>query len=238
VADDRISVLKRELEAEMNMMTSVSTGGPRIQEVDAEFQKRRREIRTLLQRVGLEDPNPHIDLWAWYGKWSRDLPTSGERRAHVREMYEPVLARLDELEKGHLGSDLEDLAAETGWSAVDGQTAQLRVRLATLGSSEDAQAVGLLCRDIMISLAQAMFDPEIHGEVGTSAVDQLNAVIEQLAPSSENEKLRRLLKTTIDFANVVQHRRGIGMADAGLIAEATMSAVNLMRRLGARDTPG
>lgn len=83
----------------------------------------------------------------------------------------------------------------------------------------------------MISVAQATYLPELHGEVGTSAVDQLNAVINYSAPGSENEKLRKLLKATIDYANVVQHRRGASPHEAGLVAEATVAAVNLVRRL-------
>lgn len=113
----------------------------------------------------------------------------------------------------------------TGWPAVDAQVAQLRIRLASAATPEDHQAVGLLCRDLMISLAQAAYDGGILGDVGSSAVDQLYAVVDHHAGGHENEKLRRLLKTTIDFANVVQHRRGVSRREAGLVAEATVAAV-------------
>jgi hypothetical protein len=64
----------------------------------------------------------------------------------------------------------------------DGQVAQLRRRLAVGRSPEDSQAVGLLCRDIMVTLADACHDPAKHGDVGASAVDRLNAVVDFLAP--------------------------------------------------------
>jgi len=119
----------------------------------------------------------------------------------------------------------------TGWAAVDGQVAQLRRRLAVGRSPEDSQAVGLLCRDIMVTLADACHDPAKHGDVGASAVDRLNAVVDCLAPGEENQRLRKLLKATIDYANVVQHRRQGTLVEAGIVAEAAVAAVNLVRRL-------
>lgn len=92
-----------------------------------------------------------------------------------------------------VGSELPD-SEVTGWAAVDGQVAQLRRRLAVGRTSEDGQAVGLLCRDIMVTLADACHNPAAHGDVGASAVDRLNAVVDYLAPGEENQRLRKLLK--------------------------------------------
>jgi acetyl-CoA carboxylase beta subunit len=52
------------IEAQRALMIAVATGGPRIQEVNAQYIQRRSEIADELQRRGLEDPNPHGDLWA------------------------------------------------------------------------------------------------------------------------------------------------------------------------------
>lgn len=227
---DTLNKLRTEVEKELDLMTAVATGGPRIEDVNGEYKERRREIRKLLQMCGLEDPNSFADLWVWYGKWSRDLPTYASRRAYLRNLYGSLLEAIDELEQGGVGSGLPE-SEVTGWPAVDGQASQLNVRLATADSSEDAQAVGLLCRDLMITLADACHDEALHGAVGESAVDRLNAVVDYHAPGKENQKLRKLLKSTIDYANVVQHRRGVSLEEAGLVAEATMAAVNMVRRL-------
>lgn len=154
----------------MDMMTAVATGGPSIQDVDREYQDRRRRVRALLRQLGLEDPNPHLDLWAWYGKWSREFGTYAERRSYVREMYRPLLEGIDERSKGAVGSELPG-SELPGRPAVDGQVTQLGIRLASAATPEDQQAVGLLCRDIMISLAQAAHDADNLGDVGSSAVD-------------------------------------------------------------------
>jgi hypothetical protein len=232
--EDVLEQLRTEIGREMDMMTAVATGGPRIQEVDREYQERRRRIRRLLQQLGLEDPNPHVDLWAWYGKWSRDLGTYQSRRDYIRDLFAPLLGAIDQLENRSVGTELPG-SEETGWPAVDGQIAQLRIRLSTGETSEDAQAIGLLCRDIMISVAEAVYDDSIHSAVGASAVDQLNAVVDYHADGPENRKLRRLQKATIDYANVVQHRRDCSLSEAGLIAEATIAAANLVRRVVAEE---
>ena len=233
---DPLTQLRSDVEREMDVMTAVATGGPRIQDADAEYRKRRSRIRRLTDQFGLEDPNPHPDLWAWYGKWSRDLGTYAERRSYVRRLFAPLLQRIDDLQSDSLGSGLAETEV-TGWDAVDGQVAQLRIRLASCATSEDAQAVGLLCRDIMISLANAAYDEDEHGAVGVGAVERLNAVVGYLAAGTANERLRRLLKSTIDYANTVQHRRECSPAEAGIVAEATVAAVNLVWRLSQFPVP-
>jgi hypothetical protein len=222
--------LRLLVDQEVNLMTAVATGGPRIQFVNDEYIEQRAQIRELLEKLGLEDPNPYPDLWVWYGKWSRDLPGYQSRRAHLRMLYAPLYAAMQDLLRERVGSELPG-SEVTGWAAVDGQVAQLRRRLAAGRTSEDGQAIGLLCRDIMVTLADACHNPAVHGDVGASAVERLNAVADYLAPGEENQRLRKLLKATLDYANVVQHHRQGTLVEAGLVAEATVAAVNLMRRL-------
>jgi len=93
-AADANADLIREIEAQRNLMTSVATGGPRINSVDGEYQERRERIRVGLARLGLADPSPYSDLWAWYGKWSNDLRGYQSRRDYLRELFEPILRDL------------------------------------------------------------------------------------------------------------------------------------------------
>lgn len=228
---DPLELLLELVDAEMNLMTAVATGGPEIKTVRADYLKRRRAIKGLCKRLGFEDPNPYDDLWDWYGYWSRELETWQSRRTYVRELFRPLLDAINEYGDEKLGSELPGADLE-GWDQVESQIRLLRVRLSTCDTSEDAQAIGLLCRDIMISLAQAAYDPEIHGEIeGESAVDQLHAVVDHHAPGKSNRVLRKMSKATIDFANVVQHRRDGNVAEAGIVAEATVACVSLVRRL-------
>jgi hypothetical protein len=50
---------------------------PRIQDLNDEYQERRRRIREALDKRRIDDPNVYSDLWRWHGRW-RDgsLPRS------------------------------------------------------------------------------------------------------------------------------------------------------------------
>ena len=57
-----ISELKeliQKIEAQKGLMIAVATGGPKIKDVNAQYQQRRFEILTKLLDVGIEDPNPY-----------------------------------------------------------------------------------------------------------------------------------------------------------------------------------
>jgi hypothetical protein len=215
----------------MNLMTSVATGGPQIDTVQADYFRHRRAIKALCKKYGFEDPNPYDDLWEWYGYWSRELGTYQSRRAYIRGLFKPLLEAINGYGEDQVGSDLSGADLE-GWDQVESQVRLLGVRLSNCNASEDAQAIGLLCRDIMISLAQATYDPEFHDQVeGESAVNQLKAVIDYCAPGKSSRVLRKLTKATLDYANTVQHRRDGNVAEAGIVAEATVASVRLVRRL-------
>jgi AbiJ N-terminal domain 3 len=50
----------------------------------------------------------------------------------------------------------------TGWIRVDRNVTEVRKRLETATMEEQFQAVGLLCRETLISLAQAVYDAQLH----------------------------------------------------------------------------
>jgi hypothetical protein len=60
---NEIAELISHIEAQKDLMMAVATGGPRIQEKNAEYREKRREIQSALAKFGLEDPNPYNDLW-------------------------------------------------------------------------------------------------------------------------------------------------------------------------------
>lgn len=232
--------LRTAVEQQKALMIAVATGGPRIDDRQNEYRNRRREIAAELRRRGLVDPNPHGDLWAWYGHWSANLPGYASRRAYMSEMYQPLLDAIDHLDDRALGGDLQDPL--TGWDRVDTQVSQLRERFASADTAEDYQAVGLLCRDVMISLADATFEDEHvpDGEQAPGPADakrRLGFTVEAKAPGSSARELRAVLKANFDLANKVQHARAATLNDAATVAEATVASVNLMRILILGATP-
>jgi hypothetical protein len=228
-----LDALRALIDGQAALMVAVATGGPRIEQENPAYQARRREIAAELRRLGLEDPNSFNDLWGWYGYWSQHLPTYQSRRVHVRELYAPLLDALEHLADRQLGADLQP--AQSGWAAVDHQLGQLRERFALAQTADDHKAIGLLCRDIFRSMADATFDENSHLPDGqelpgpADSVARLNLVVDAVAPGEANREIRKLLKANFDLANKVQHDQAATSVQAALVAEATVTAVNLVR---------
>ena len=55
-----------------------------------------------------------------------------------------------------------DVRRTIGWPRVDRDIHELRRQLEQAQNEEQFQAVGLLCRETLISLAQVVYDPQRH----------------------------------------------------------------------------
>jgi len=131
----------------------------------------------------------------------------------------------------------------TGWDAVDERITSARKQLLAAQRSEQFQAVGLICREILIALAQSVFDPRRHRATdgvdvsGTDAKRMLNAYLETELPGSTNEEARRLTRAAVDFANAVQHRPAATWSKAALSLESTASVVSIIAVVAGRKGP-
>jgi hypothetical protein len=231
--------LLESIEAQRNLMIAVATGGPPIKTVEAEYEARRDEIRRALDALGLKDPNPFDNLWMWYGKWSAGgLPSYQSRRVFLYELYAPLLEQIRALGRG-VTREVEP----TGWTKVDRGIDEARNRLGAAENEEQYQAVGLFCREILISLAQTVFDPNLHPTLdGVTASDtdakrMLDAYIRYTLSGSSHETSRRHVRAAVDLANELQHRRSATFREAALCAEATTSVVNLIAIISGRRDP-
>lgn len=230
--------LVAEIEAQRSLMIAVATGGPRIQQVNDQYVRRRDQIAQELHRRGLEDPNPHGDLWAWYGRWSTgDMPSWASRRAHLSEMYQPLF---DQVRADPTATGAQVFDEPTGWLRVDRGIYEIRRRLEQAEHEEQFQAVGLLCREALISLAQVVYDPQQHPPTDgaqpseTDAKRMLDAYIAVELAGGPNEGVRRHAKAALSLAIKLQHQRTAGYRQAALCAEATTSVVNLIAIISGR----
>lgn len=222
----------KELEAEKAMMVSVSTGGARIQEVNQDYIERRHRIRPFLLTIGVADPNPYPDLWAWHGKWSSgELPTYRSRREYLLQLFQPTMEALSRRAAGIVA---EPAVVPTGWTRVDRGIDAIRQRLETARTELEFQTVGLLCRETLISLGQAVYDSALHTPsdgVAPSATDgyrMIEAFISATLSGSSNDIIRKHTKSALDLANQLQHRRTASLRDAALCAEATRTVANIV----------
>lgn len=122
----------------------------------------------------------------------------------------------------------------TGWERVDRQLAQAEGDLRTATTEERCQAIGHLCRETLISLAQAVYKPERHalpdGKV-TSAADaarMLQGYLGAELAGGPNEEARKLAKAAESFTDALTHKRSAKFRDAALCLEATRSLVEMV----------
>lgn len=234
--------LIKEVESQRGLMVAVATGGPRIDEMNQPYIDRRDRIGAELRSKGISDPNPHGDLWAWYGRWSAgDLPSYASRRSHLSEMYQPLI---DQIRAGESSARSTLFEEPTGWARVDRGIYEIRRQLEGATAEEQFQAIGLLCRETLISMAQVVFDPQQHNTedgVQPSKTDfkrMLDAYISTELSGGSNEGVRRHAKASFTLANDLQHHRTANFMQAALCAEATTSVVNLIAIIsGLRDRP-
>lgn len=151
------------------MMINVSTGGSRIQEVNDYYRAREVRIRgSMPNDVPYE--NPHEDLWSWYHQWSNQLPQYKDRRIYVRRLFNAAIEILAKRSSVHLPE-----REASGWERVDRTLSKARAQYGLGSAEEDFQQIGLLCREVIISLAQAVFDPEIHQTIDGVQASQTDA---------------------------------------------------------------
>ncbi len=131
----------------------------------------------------------------------------------------------------------------TGWTKVDRQIDEVRLRLREATNEEQFQAVGLLCRETLISLAQAVYLPERHPTLdgiapsSTDAKRMLEAYIAIEIGGQANDEARSHAKASLKLALALQHNRTANFRTAALCAEATVSVVNIIGILSGTRVP-
>ena len=222
-----------------DLMIAVGTGGPRIADVNDEYRQIRDNVEQELSARGRKLTIPFADLWEWYGRFSGgDFPTWRSRRQFVAELLK---SQLEELQRTPGTS--HTAPEPTGWERVDRAIGTAREQLAKASAEEHFQSVGLLCREILISLGQAVFDPEAHPTTDgvaaspTDAKRMLDAYISASLPGAHNKVARQHARSAFDLANELQHRRTATFRDAALCIEATSAVVNVIAIVSGRRDP-
>jgi hypothetical protein len=217
-------------------MIAVATGGPKIGTVNAQFQQTYSVVNLELEHRGIENPIPYSDLWAWYGRWSSgDMPTWNSRCVFISELFAPLINRIRT-------GRVEEFVS-TGWTRVHRTVGELRDRLAPASKEEQFQAVGLLCREALISVAQAVFVPEKYPTLDgvaaspTDAKRMLEAYIAVELGGGSNDEARKHARSALDLAVKLQHTRTAAFRDAALCVEATTSVINIIAIVSGRRDP-
>ena len=216
------------------MMISVSTGGPRIQEVNTKYLAAYKTLDEHFTVLGLENPNPYKDLWEWYGRWSQpDLKTYASRRAFIPQLYEQTVDEINKSQEEFTG----DVYEPTGWDRVDRAIYEMKKRISIADTEEKFQAIGMLGRETLITTAQQVFNRDVHKtEDGvdpsdTDAKRMLDAYFMYVLSGSSNERYRRFAKSAVDLANHLTHDRMAEKSDAEMCITAVTAVISLVRAL-------
>jgi hypothetical protein len=221
---DGLPALLPELIIQRYTRISVATGGERIQDVNDYYMARQTRLRETCAAAGIEYNNPNDDLWQWYRFYKERHGTYAERRNHVQEMFRKSIASASSR------SSIPSAHREpTGWERVDRTLAKARAQLNVAIAEEDFQAIGLLCREVIISLAQAVYDPAVHAPPdgvmpsSTDANRMLEAYVHHVFPGHSYKELRAHARAAMALALNVQHRRTATRQLAALCVEAATS---------------
>lgn len=124
----------------------------------------------------------------------------------------------------------------TGWDRVDRSIAEMNTRLKIADTEEKYQAIGMLGRETLISIAQQVFDKEKHPSVDgtdigpTDAKRMLDAYI-SFELAEESEKVVRYVKAAVDMSNQLTHDRNATKRAAGICVLAVSSIANLIKHI-------
>jgi len=214
-----------------NTMVSVATGGQIIKEADPEYKRIYIKVNSALNSIGVENPNKYRNLWDWHGKWKRDFTSYQERRDYINKLYEPIYEILSE----DYEYKIVDVSINlSGWDKIKFAITEIKKRERAASRVEQFQAVGTLCRELIITLAQTVYKEEEHPSVdgveisNTDANRMLESYIKSVLKGGAHEELRSYAKSTNKLANAVTHKRSSTKKDMMMCTSATLTLVNFV----------
>ena len=123
---------------------------------------------------------------------------------------------------------------------MDRAIAKAKLDLSDAKAEEDYQSIGLFCREIIISVAQAVFDPKRHSTASdssstTDSQKMLAAFLQCELKGESNEELRAYAKSCLKLALAVHHRRTSTSRDAAIAIEAVSALAIIFGLLVSRE---
>lgn len=156
-----------------------------------------------------------------------------EENKKVNELKEKLIQRY-----GNFSSGLEiiEKMSSTGWKRVDRSISEMKNRLAVASTEEQYQAIGMLSRETLITIAQQVFDASKHKTLDGVDASNLDAkrMLEaylQYELGSSSEKARKFAKSAVDFSNQLTHDRNATKLDASMCLVAVISVASLIKTI-------
>lgn len=123
----------------------------------------------------------------------------------------------------------------TGWERVDRSIDEMKSRLEVAIAEEQFQAIGMLGRETIITIAQQVFDRTLHKTDDgvepseTDAKRMLDAFLGYELSGASNERTRKFAKSAVDMANHLTHDRMATKRDASMCLVSVTSVASLIK---------
>lgn len=124
----------------------------------------------------------------------------------------------------------------TGWERVDRALEEMKLRLDTADNEEKYQAIGMIGRETLITIAQQVFNSKKHPTLDgveaskTDAKRMLEAYLKiELAENSE--KAIKFAKSAVDLGNQLTHDRGATKRDASMCLISVTAVASLIKSI-------
>lgn len=151
----------------------------------------------------------------------------------VQNLKKTLFTRFSRFATGTLYTDTYE---PTGWERVDRSIDEMKSRLEVASTEEQYQAIGMLGRETLITIAQQVFDPNKHPTIDgveastTDAKRMLEAYLEyELAEASE--KTRKFAKASVDLGNQLTHDRSANKRDASMCLISIISVASMVKMI-------
>jgi hypothetical protein len=124
----------------------------------------------------------------------------------------------------------------TGWERVDRSIDEMKSRLEVAETEEQFQAIGMIGRETLITIAQQVFDADKHPTIDgveaskTDAKRMLEAFLNYELKNT-SEKARKFAKASVDFGNQLTHDRGATKREATMCLISINSVASLIKTI-------
>lgn len=234
--ENKESVIELILE-EKDTLTKAGTGVLQIREksVNENYKNKHNYLVAVLKKLGLDPVHKYNDLWDWYNDYNnKELTTYQSRRTYLKELFEPLINTLQNSEESNLNLIGYE---QTGWKKIDNGITRMKEILTSANQTTDYQSVGMYGRELLITLAQIVFDKEKHPSTDGTEIGKadskrmLNAYIHYCMNKKSKEREIKFAKSSIDFSNELTHNRTASAMDAELCYNAVLSTIHIIHVL-------
>ena len=208
---------------------------------DTEYIAMYREVTGYFRKLNYPFPGLFNNLWEWhqfYKDARNNLPSYQSRREYLNNLF----LEIENLLQNSPQSKVTETVKIEDWEEIGRRMIKIKRAVASASDIEDFQSIGLQCREVIISIAKLVYNPNIHGcqsddgiLIGESdAVRQLGNYMKFTLKGKEYEELRSYAKATNKISNVLTHRNTSSKTEMLLCVNATVALINFVGILEGR----